>query len=263
MALVIPISEDPEESGGEVHPDDEQDSTDEITKDAPPITRTVIEIPETVLQEYRASRKQQDRESNITRRIALAAALSAWVYAGIATFQWCIMRSQLIAMQKSTDAAKEANQIARDALASGGWPWVGLSGVQPVGFAVGGDTGVQLYFFNSGRTPALRGEHETYIDLTHEQPIGPPETTTAIPTKGGVVLFPQQPAQHVGVTLHNALTSQQLSDMGSGELWLRFWGIVTYHDREGCSHHTWFCGYVDARAPGGQPKTCPHGNDAD
>jgi hypothetical protein len=53
----------------------------------PPVARSTIEIPDSILQEYRANQQQQRTDNKRNRWIAIAAVAGAWIYAGIAAFQ--------------------------------------------------------------------------------------------------------------------------------------------------------------------------------
>jgi hypothetical protein len=76
------------------------------------VTGTLIQIPDSILQEYRANQKQQEHDNKLNRWIALLAVLGAWIYAGIAAFQYSAMNETL------KETAREFNISHR--------PWVSL-----------------------------------------------------------------------------------------------------------------------------------------
>jgi hypothetical protein len=99
------------------------------TKDASggtPIIRPVIEIPEAVLQEYRANNKAQARETKKYHRLTRWAVIGAWFYAFIAGFQ----------------------------LYSNERPYIGVTSSQMRLYAEDKAVEVSSVFSNVGRTPA-------------------------------------------------------------------------------------------------------------
>jgi len=56
-----------------------------------PVTGAVVEIPEPILKEYRTNQEANQRESRHQKYIAIGGVVGAWIYAGIAVFQWCAM----------------------------------------------------------------------------------------------------------------------------------------------------------------------------
>src|SRR5579862_4687858 len=81
-----PISENPK-AENEGHP--ANDNAGEST----PIARTIEDVRDTIIREYQRSQKEQSAENRKNRTIACAAVLGAYLYAGIAAFQWCTMRT--------------------------------------------------------------------------------------------------------------------------------------------------------------------------
>ena len=60
-----------------------------------PITRAVVQIPDSVLQEYRTTQNQQEADNRKTRHISLAAVGIAAIVAGIGIWQAILTRTQL------------------------------------------------------------------------------------------------------------------------------------------------------------------------
>ncbi len=87
------------ETGGKGNPAADQ------TSSAPPIARTIIEIPESILQEYRRDQKKQHRDNRKNRTIAWLAVVGAWFYATVTTFQYCEMKTATTAAKNSADSS--------------------------------------------------------------------------------------------------------------------------------------------------------------
>jgi hypothetical protein len=64
----------------------------EDTSGGAPVIRTIIEIPDSIIQEYRRNNEEQKSENRKNHTIAIWAVAGAWIYATIALFQWCEMR---------------------------------------------------------------------------------------------------------------------------------------------------------------------------
>jgi hypothetical protein len=69
-----------------------QSRRDTEARNAAPVTRTIIEIPDSVLQEYRRVQEAQDTDNRITRYISLTAVIIAGGVAGIGIWQGCLTR---------------------------------------------------------------------------------------------------------------------------------------------------------------------------
>jgi hypothetical protein len=263
VVRVIPISKDPEEPGDEVHSEHEQDSTDEITKSATPVTRAVIEIPDTILQEYRTYQKQQERENKITRRIAVATVLSAWVYAGIATFQWCTMQKTLTATNASVDFNKKSLQISKR-------PWVVLTAVTTdTPFIPGQEWKAKVWLKNTGETPALGFSAFVYAYVA-------PFSKTALPCedtteKSHFTLGPGV-ERHYDATFVsqppgiNELILKDTEEGVIGRQTMYICGVATYRDVLSCPHWTQICAFYSTKTrtftacPAGDvidEETCP------
>lgn len=253
MAQTIPISENPEESGDEMYPNDEQGSTGKITNDAPPIAGAVVEIPEAILQEYRASRKQQNRESRITRWIAVAAALSAWVYAGIATFQWCAMQSQLKETRAAIKLSRKELQISKR-------PWIVVTAVTTdTPFTPGREWRTKVWLKNTGDTPALGFSASVYPQVIPFRKTAPPceyASDKSLFTFGPGVerhydaIFGPQP---------QAVNERIMKDPPEQTMYIC--GMATYRDILSCYHWTLFCAFYDVQT--GIFTACPEGDAID
>lgn len=81
-----PISENPKA-------ENEGQPSNQKTNGAAPVTRTIIDVPDSVIQEYYRNQKEQRRDNRKNRTIAWLAVAGAWIYAAIAAFQWCAMRT--------------------------------------------------------------------------------------------------------------------------------------------------------------------------
>jgi hypothetical protein len=95
---VTPSIQDPKENrdaGSEGNP------TAKDASGSSPVVRPVIEIPEAVLQEYRANQKAQARETKKYHRLTRWAVIGAWFYAFIAGFQLYSSERALIGVTSS------------------------------------------------------------------------------------------------------------------------------------------------------------------
>lgn len=82
--------EDPEQknpaTSGEGNPPAED------TSGSTPVIRTIIEIPQSVMDEYRRAQQAENREHSKNRTVAWWAVFGAFTYALIAGYQSCLMR---------------------------------------------------------------------------------------------------------------------------------------------------------------------------
>jgi hypothetical protein len=108
-----------------------------------PVTRTIVEIPDAILEEYRADKKQNDRDNRKTRNIAIFAVIGAWIAALVAGIQ-------SYEMIKTT----KANELAANAAAAATAAWIIFEAAEYRGM-----TGNRAIFYvalkNVGKTPAL------------------------------------------------------------------------------------------------------------
>lgn len=99
------------------------------------VASTLIQIPDSILQEYRANQKQQERDNKLNRRIALWAVLGAWIYAGIAFWQVQEMRSS------SANAER---------------PWAGIGNVVVIDKTIPNKPiKISAPIINGGKSPAI------------------------------------------------------------------------------------------------------------
>ena len=80
-----PINQQPK-AGNERNP------TDTNTEWTAPVTQTIEDVRDTIIQKYQRSQKEQQSEDRKNRTVTKFAVAGAWIYAAIATFQWCEMR---------------------------------------------------------------------------------------------------------------------------------------------------------------------------
>jgi len=73
------------------------------TSGTTPITRIIEDVRDTIIQEYQRSQNEQRAENHRNRTIAKWAVAGAWIYAGIAAFQWSELR---MANRQSSEALK-------------------------------------------------------------------------------------------------------------------------------------------------------------
>jgi hypothetical protein len=119
----------------------EREPTNHETERPEQILRPIVDIPETVLEEYRANQKAQHRENRSARNIALAAVIGGWVYAGIAALQYCAMLA--------------TNRTAQTTLRVTERAYVNVQFVEPVEpLQLGSTREAAIHYENTGLTPA-------------------------------------------------------------------------------------------------------------
>src|ERR1700680_43131 len=65
------------------------ESNQEARQDAP-VTRTILEVPHAILDEYHRTQKEQETDNRKNRHIALGALIVAAILAGIGLWQSCL-----------------------------------------------------------------------------------------------------------------------------------------------------------------------------
>jgi hypothetical protein len=123
----------------------ERNPTDQQTDNGPPITRAVIQIPETIFEELRTYKQQNDRENRINRRVAVTAVIGAWIVAALSLFQY-------IEIIKTT----KANEKAANAAAAATAAWIVYENWSFEGFNERNQVRFLIHFKNIGKTPAPR-----------------------------------------------------------------------------------------------------------
>jgi hypothetical protein len=195
----------------------------------PPIARTIIEIPDSVVQEYRTNQKENQRENKINRRIAIAAVVGAWIYAAIAVFQWCEMR----AANRETTQTLHVNERA----------FLYCQSVTITGGNAGEQNQHYVYqvFSNSGLTQARRvkasfgiSEAKGVTNVQYEMP----ETKSYM--ENNDTRFNIIPTKETGgvVTTIDGDVVDRLQHLTSG---LIVYGTIRYCDIFGDPHVTRYC----------------------
>jgi hypothetical protein len=82
-----------------------------------PITRAIEDVRDTIIQAYDRNQQEQNAENRKNRTIAKWAVAGAWIYAGIAAFQFCEMRAANDLIQKQLEATDR--------------PWIKVVGAVP------------------------------------------------------------------------------------------------------------------------------------
>lgn len=134
---------------------------------AAPVARPFVQIPDSIMEEYRTGQKQQHRDNRISRWITGAAVAGAWIYAAIALFQWCTMQSQTSIFQSElSETQKEFRASARARMIIGNEKGV------PVELQdFGNKTQIVMHLRNDGHAAA----HDVQIKFAAE--VAPPDTT--------------------------------------------------------------------------------------
>ena len=153
-----PISENPKA-------ENEREPANPETSGTAPIARTIEDVRDSVIQEYQRSQQEQRTENHKNRTIAKWAVLGAWMYAGIALFQWLTMQSQTSIFQNQlTEAQKEFEISERARIAIGR-----DDGVLADFYQFGDTCGIYVFFRNIGHTTA---EHFTADGWWWDEHIG-------------------------------------------------------------------------------------------
>lgn len=160
-------------------------------------TKAVISFDEPTKTDSKAEHNRQYAVQNSIRWAAWFAFLAAFLYAGIAAFQWCEMR-------RATAAATQATRIASQQLEFSERPWVygavSLSG--PLTFDQGGaEIPLHISLRNSGNSPALQTSigilvaidyKDSRVDAFREESC---KTATFLSPSLGIALFPKTGAE--------------------------------------------------------------------
>jgi hypothetical protein len=236
-------------------PGDEGKPSADEASGATPVTRAIIEIPDSIIQEYRTNQQQQKRDNKINRWIAISAVAGAWIYAAIAVFQ-------LIAMRHANQLIETAQGLTQETIANADRPWVGIYKMTPINFGVGQRVGAHLVLLNSGKTPATHLHTEPDVTITERYPVdSPPRGVWGGNPSAGGVLFPGQTVDMWPVA-NNVLTPDQFTRLNEGlTLFVVVSGPITYTDRFGREHSTKFCAYLDYATKAF--VACQNGNSAD
>ncbi len=228
--------------------------TDDKTARPSPVARSVIEIPQSVLDEYRTNQKKQKRDNKKNPHIARAAVWGAFIYAAIAVFQWLEMNKTVTQTQELVKSANiqvekmiESNRTNREALTSVQRAFI-TAGNMAVGRFVDSNKVTKFQFFaqweNSGVTPTRRAiQHVSYKPDVKPLPKNfsyPDLWSEEEPKKNVPFIF--GPKQSI-------FSSQFLIDpviieaVKSRKLHLYFWGWLRYFDifENTPEHITRFC----------------------
>lgn len=174
--------------------------------------------------------------------------------------------------QNAVDSLINAKQSFRDEQRA----WVGVQGTaDSKGFTETEPWKVTIVFFNSGRTPA-RDVHVSGMYITSPTPLAGPSSQQVAMLKfspghsiapqgyyrqnigNGVSAEGSRPEQIFGV---NVLVSQ-FSQIKSKQLFLYYYGILSYEDNSDHSHQTQYCVYL-ANPDTKESGMCDSFNDLD
>jgi hypothetical protein len=151
LESALNLADDPKQ---EQKPEEEREPANQ-QGDRLPVARTVIDIPDAVLQAFERYQEAQNRDNQRNRTIAKWAVAGAWIYAAIALFQWCAMRHTLNETREANSLARRAQSQTEDILRETERPWIGMQSVRFSNFTINQKPSVSVEFNNSGKGPAL------------------------------------------------------------------------------------------------------------
>ncbi len=262
------MTSNPEDSGKKnPKPESEGKLAAQYTSEKAPFLRTPVEIPDAILKEYRASQEKGHRENKINRWIAIAAVAGAWLYAGIAVFQWCEMR--------------ETNSTSQNTLHQAYRPWITIEIVDNIAEVTDRMLGPGTYTAgyeavgavahavakNAGTSPAIHGFTQGSIstgataDMVAQENADC-EAADAIQRTNlglhntGYVVFPDEHSHPFDLAM-----SRKRSDLTDKNYLV---GCTVYTDQYGTNHHTRFCfRWIEPKNTTESIQPCPENWDAD
>lgn len=137
------------------HPPSEREPATNDAQEVAPLIRTLIEVPEPIIQEYRANQQKQQTEASRNHRLALGAVIGTYIYAAITAAILVTNLSLVGATKKQAAVADEAMRISER-------PYVDVGRLNggPIAEwttdASGKQQGLKIWFRNVGTTPAQR-----------------------------------------------------------------------------------------------------------
>ena len=201
-------------------------------------------------------------------------------YAGIAIFQWLLMKEsakqtsvqidKLIAeSRRIADTSNEtANQAKRalDATIENfrleQRAWVGPTEVQTItGAKEGQQFRVSVSILNNGKTPAFRYKSVAYIRILNSKdtPILPDKIVNKAMQETSAVMYPGMTFKTTP-EVSKPLSKIDIENLVNGKSVIYLIGIATYEDVFGQPHYSKFCMYLAPDLT--QLKPCDNGNEA-
>ena len=250
VRLLYPVQQ-PKDPVGSHQPPAEKDAEPE-----PKIAiRTVTEFGDAYSEQHKSDQKgTRDFERRYIRvqwflfGAAFLAFGAAAYYAQVARQQKDTMDKTYGEIGKQTRATEVLAQAANETLASGQKsfkmemrPYLSLfNGSLSKPLAPDSNPAVQLIFVNNGKTPAVSetvslGVVKRENEIRDDEPDPPPLKYRSRSVVGPGTNFgvPQQ--------ANFTLSSEDINSLNHGALKLFAYGVVTYGDLFGDTHHVWFC----------------------
>jgi hypothetical protein len=215
------------EAGYKRNPSDPQ--TDRLSS----VTRPIIQIPDSVLEEYRANQEQQHTDNKKTRNIAIWAVLGAWLYAGIAAVQWVEMRrSNTLAVRTAEQARKAAEDTLKKIEENSQLDqraWVGVIGTNMPNIKPNSKFTIEVTFTNTGKTPALKFTSIVAIKgFRNDETFRPIYDKPVNPKPSNLIIYP---GMRIALpTIPIELTQTQIDILKSGLQIYRVYGKFSYDD---------------------------------
>jgi hypothetical protein len=204
---------------------DEGNETEQNRCDAAPVTRTLIDIRDSIIEELHSNQKQEHADHKSNRTIAIIAVVVAAGYALVTLLLWC--------------EAREANDLSRQNAIASERPWLGPFAGTIEDFAEGKTPTVEIFIQNFGKSPALNIEFGGTVtvvpaNFNRKQFL---EVLTRVSRSEEGSQFPGQMTR-IGVPSIE-LTPDRYKGITAGNLHLVIVGTLVYRDTSQIEHHTW------------------------
>ncbi|MFL6228982.1 MAG: hypothetical protein ACJ741_09395 [Pyrinomonadaceae bacterium] len=178
--------------------------------------------------------------------------------ANASTAQANSMKQLVGATASSARAAEQSIQVARQSFYIKERPYLVISEFDLTDYAIGKNPTIQLEIMNTGNTPAIKVELNTYVEVRHTPlPIHP--TYAAQSSPPSQIYMPAFNRQIQIVSLHWALTPELMEGLERGELFFYVFGVGRYDDRLGVHHTLKFCRRYSP--PTDTFEACPYHNE--
>lgn len=225
---------------------DEGKPADNKRADTTPIARAIIEVRDSILQEYRANQQTQHRENQANRRIATAAVVGAWIYAAIAAFQWFAMLAAnkqsatgVGAAVRAADTAQLAVQDARNNFRRDQRPYIWMANmtVGPSYDVTRKEIVWNWFYANYGKTPAYQSKGRQFMKLG----TGPFKFSSLHGDIAFAPLPPNRAGEYDTVFSQPGVTPEEFQAFMQVDGGIQMRVDISYSDSYGGQYYTGFC----------------------